>query len=155
MAVSVQLAGAPRGKQRIAASPQALLDQRPELRAERLTPDGGLLGCLACGHPELYTQRVFPRALGLSIVALAALLAPFTWYLSLVGAALLDALLYFVAPSQVVCYRCGAVHRGFAPRPRHPRYDLGVAERLRFGPKAVMGTAMRPAGTADAPDPEH
>lgn len=155
MVVSVQLAGAPGGERMLAASPQVLVRERADLRAERLAPNGGLLGCLACGHLELYTQRVFPRALGLSIVALAAVLAPFTWYLSLVGAALLDAVLYFVAPTQVVCYRCGAVHRGFAARPRHPRYDLGVAERLRFGPKAVMGTPMRPGGTADAPDPEH
>jgi len=138
-----------------AASPQELVRSRPELKGESLALNGGLVACLACGHPELYTQRDFPRTVGISIVALAAVLAPFTWYLSLVAAALLDALLYVVAPTRVVCYRCAAAHRGFAARPAHPRYDLGIAERLRFGPKAVMGTPMRPAGTADAPEPEH
>jgi hypothetical protein len=126
-----------------------------ELRRERLTADGGLVGCLACGHPELYTQRAFPRGLGLAIVIAAAVLAPFTWYLSLAVAALLDAALYWTAPSVVVCYVCGARHRGFAREPRHPRYDLGVAERLRYGAKAVMGTPMRAHGTAGAPEPEH
>jgi len=136
-----------------AGSPEELSGR--ELWRERLTPDGGLTGCLSCGHPELYTQRDFPRGLGLALVIAAAVLAPFTWYLSLVAAALLDALLYWTASSVVVCYVCGARHRGFAREPRHTRYDLGIAERLRFGPKAVMGTPMRPGGSAGAPEPEH
>jgi len=137
-----------------AATPQALLEH-PALAARRLAPGGGLLECLSCGHGELYTRRDFPRPLGIAIVVVAAVLAPFTWYLSLVGAALLDALLYTVAPSVVVCYVCGARHRGFPTSPRHPRYDLTIAERLRFGHRAVMGSAPRPGGTADAPEPEH
>lgn len=136
-----------------AESPAELLGR--ELRRERLTADGGLVGCLACGHPELYTQRAFPRGLGLAIVVVAAVLAPFTWYLSLAAAAALDAVLFWTAPSVVVCYVCGSRHGGFSSEPRHPRYDLGIAERLRHGPKAVMGTPMRPAGTAGAPEPEH
>jgi hypothetical protein len=122
---------------------------------ERLGTAGGLEGCLACGHPELYTQRRFPRWLGLGIVVLAAAFAPATHYLSLLGAAGVDALLYRFAPTRVVCYRCSARHLGFAAVPRHPRFDIGIAERLRFGPKAVMGTPMRPGGTAGAPEPEH
>jgi hypothetical protein len=125
------------------------------LHLENLNDACGLQGCLACGHPELYTRRDFPRRLGLAIVILAAVLAPFTYYLSLLAAALVDALLYRFGRTVVVCYCCEAVHAGFVPRPRHPRYDLGVAERLRYGPKAVMGTPMRPAGTAGAPEPEH
>ena len=82
-------------------------------------------------------------------------MAPFTWYLSLAVAALCDALLYRCSPTVVVCYVCGARHRGFGSDPRHPRYDLGIAERLRFGPKAVMGSPMRSGGTAGAPEPEH
>ena len=126
-----------------------------ELAREHLTEGGGLTGCLACGHPELHTRRDFPRALGLAIVVVAAVLAPFTAYLSLVAAALVDLLFYWFAPRVVVCYVCGAGHRGFAREPRHPRFDLGIAERLRYGPKAVMGTPMRPGGTAGAPEPEH
>lgn len=136
-----------------APSPQGLAGR--ELHRERLSEQGGLLGCLGCGHPELYTARDFPRGLGISIVVVAAVLAPFTWYLSLVGAALVDAILYRTARRVVSCYRCGTEHRGFAPDPPHPRYDLSIAERLRFGPKAVMGAPMRPGGTAGAPDPEH
>lgn len=125
------------------------------LHLERLTPSGGLEGCLACGHPELYSQRDFPRKVGIGVVVVAAVLAPVTHYASLLAAAAADALLYRFARTVVVCYVCRAQHRGFAREPRHPRFDLGIAERLRYGPKAVMGTAPRPGGTAGAPEPEH
>lgn len=138
----------------LAAATPAELGGR-ELHRERLSAAGGLLGCLACGHPELYTARDFARGLGLAIVVLAAVLAPFTGYLSLVAAALADLALYHRAGSVVTCYRCRAQHRGFAAAPHHPRYDLSIAERLRYGPKAVMGAPMRPGGTAGAPEPEH
>ena len=126
---------------------------------ERPTParteEPGLRACVACGHPELYTQKDFSRPLGIAIVVVAALLAPFTWYLSLVAAALLDFALYHFAPNVVLCYVCGAEHRGFAPEPRHPAFDREIEERLKFGERAVMGKPMRPGGTAGAPDPEH
>jgi len=120
-----------------------------------LSPEGGLVTCLACAHPELYTQKDFPRSIGIAVVVTAAVLAPFTWYLSLVAAALLDAALYVLAPDVVVCYACGAQHRGFPRVPRHPRFDREIEERLRYGERAVMGRPMRAGGTADAPDPEH
>jgi len=126
-----------------------------DLRQDRLSPEGGLLGCLSCGHPELHARKDFPRGLGFGIVLAAAILAPFTAYTSLVAAALLDALLYAFAPEVVVCYLCEAEHRGFPPRPRHPRFDHSIAERMRFGERAVMGKPMREGGTADAPEPEH
>jgi hypothetical protein len=125
------------------------------LERTRLSSEGGLNGCLVCAHPELYTRKDFPRAVGLAIVVVAAVLAPWTHYASLVAAAVLDFALYRLTKSVMVCYVCGAEHRGFAPMPRHPRFDREIAERLRFGPRAVMGKAMRATGTADAPEPEH
>ena len=125
------------------------------LHLERIVAGGGLAGCVACGHPELYTQKDFPRAVGIAIVVVAALLAPFTWYASLAIAALLDALLYRFAPDVVLCYVCGAQHRGFPTEPKHPRFDRVIDERLKYGERAVMGKPMRPGGTAGAPEPEH
>jgi hypothetical protein len=125
------------------------------LKLEGRLAGGGLTRCLLCGHPELYSLKDFPRWLGLTIVGVAALLAPFTWYLSLVAAAALDWLLYQRCSEALTCYVCGAAHRGFAAQPRHPRFDREIAERLRFGAHAVMGKPMRPEGTAGAPEPEH
>lgn len=146
-----------------AGSPGALASSLPcvsggephALHLERLDASGGLRGCLVCGHPELYTQKSFPRAAGITIVVVAALLAPFTWYLSLVAAAALDALMWWLGPDVVVCYVCRARHRRFPAPPRHPRFDREIDERLLYGARAVMGKPMRPGGTADAPEPEH
>ena len=129
-------------------------EQHP-LHLERLTENGGLVGCLACGHPELFRQKSFPRAAGIGVVVVAAVLAPFTYYASLAVAALVDALLYWLAPDVVVCYVCESSHHRFSPEPRHPRFDREIDERLRYGERAVMGKPMRPGGTADAPEPEH
>ncbi|MFM7297956.1 MAG: hypothetical protein ACKO4Q_12150 [Planctomycetota bacterium] len=116
---------------------------------------GGLQACTACGNTEIYTQKDFPRSLGIAIVVLAALLAPFTYYASLGVAALIDALLYHFAPNVVLCYVCRSEHRGFPPTPKHPRFDREIEERLKFGERAVMGKPMRQGGTAGAPEPEH
>jgi hypothetical protein len=125
------------------------------LHTECLTSEGGLVGCLACGHPELYRAKEFPRAVGIAIVVVAALLAPFTFYLSLVLAAVIDAVLYIVVSDMTACYRCQATHHGFLATPKHPRFDREIEERLKYGEKAVMGKPMREGGTAGAPEPEH
>jgi hypothetical protein len=126
-----------------------------ELHRGNITPDNGLVGCVVCSHPELYTRKSFPTWLGMTIVVAAAVLAPWTNYLSLVAAAALDGVLYLLVRDVVACYVCRAEHRGFGAQPRHPRFDREIAERLRFGARAVMGKPMRDGGTADAPEPEH
>ncbi|MBM3977944.1 MAG: hypothetical protein FJ299_13280 [Planctomycetes bacterium] len=126
------------------------------LLLEGLSSAGGVSRCLACGHPELYRQKDFPKALGISIVVIAAVAAPFTpYYASLFAAALVDAVLYWSLPERLVCYVCGARHSGFADVPRHPRFDREIDERLKYGQRAVMGKPMREGGTANAPEPEH
>jgi len=125
------------------------------LHRERSTEAGGLLACQACGHPELFTRKSLPPSVGILVVVVAAVLAPFTMYLNLAVAALIDFALYGLVPDAVVCYVCGAEHRGFPREPRHPGFDREIEERLKFGPRAVMGRPMRQGGTADAPDPEH
>ena len=126
-----------------------------ELKLERLTDAGGLRGCLACGHEELYRKKVFPPALGVGIVVVAALFAPFTYYISLGVAAVLDLVLFAFMPEANVCYVCNAHHRDFNPEPKHPKFDREIEERLLYGDKAVMGKPMREGGTAGAPEPEH
>ena len=116
---------------------------------------GGLWACCSCGHPELFTRRDLPQKVGIGVVAVAAILAPFTHYLSLVAAALIDCALFFLMPSVATCYVCLSEHRMYGPAPTHPRYDPEIADRVRFGDKAVMGAPMREGGTANAPEPHH
>jgi hypothetical protein len=161
VAVSVELIRE-EGRARVGAATAAELPSRVtvgersyDLHKDRITPEGGLEGCVGCGHPELYTQKDFPRWLGIVIVVVAAILAPRTRYISLFVAAGLDFLLYHLAPNMVVCYVCDTRHRRFHTSPKHPRFDREIEERLKYGDRAVMGRPMREGGTADAPEPEH
>jgi hypothetical protein len=86
--------------------------------------------CPACDSALLYVQRDFNQKVGLGIVVLGAVLAPFTpFYSSLMVAALVDAGLYALLPEITVCYRCQAHFRGFARNPRHQAFDLHIAEQ--------------------------
>jgi hypothetical protein len=87
--------------------------------------------CPGCDGTLLYVQRDFNQKAGLAIVALGAVLAPFTpYYASLGAAVLLDAALYALLPEITICYRCQAHFRGFARNPRHQAFDLHVAEQF-------------------------
>ena len=116
---------------------------------------GGLWSCCACAHPELFTRRDLPQKVGVTVVVIAAILAPFTHYLSLVAAGIIDCVLFFLMPSVATCCVCLSEHRGYHSEPNHPRYDPEIADRVRFGDKAVMGAPMREGGTANAPEPHH
>jgi hypothetical protein len=94
--------------------------------------------CSACGNTELYKKKDFPHWLGLTILAGACLAFVLSnafyqqWWgwAVLIGSALFDGLLYLWVGDVVVCYRCGAHHRGADSAACKP-YELIVAERYR------------------------
>jgi len=99
-----------------------------------------LTACPACGCAELFVRKDFPQKLGLGLVAIAALafllLAAHrrTFYLGvwiLIGATVMDALLYLVVPKVTVCYRCRAEFRRTPLNPAHGPFELAVGEKYR------------------------
>jgi hypothetical protein len=112
-----------------ACGAEALLEVPADVRASRL-----VARCLACGGAQLYVQRDFNQKAGLAVVVVGAVLAPFTYYASLVAAALIDAALYVMLPEITVCYRCHAHYRGFARNPGHQAFDLHIAEQYDARP---------------------
>jgi hypothetical protein len=85
--------------------------------------------CPACDGVQLYVQRDFNQKAGLAVVILGAIAAPFTHYLSLVAAAIIDSGLYAMLAEITVCYRCHAHFRGFRRNPAHEPFDLHIAEQ--------------------------
>jgi len=77
----------------------------------------------------LYVQKDFNRRLGLAIVLLGVLFSYHTYGLSLLVCAIIDFILYRVLPLVTVCYKCGAIHRGFVSNPRHVGFDMHTAEQ--------------------------
>jgi hypothetical protein len=101
--------------------------------------DGPLAACAVCGNAELFRQKDFPQWLGLTVLAVACttffvlqvLYRPWLAWTVLLGSAALDGLLYYgVVGDVVVCYRCGAEHRGVPSRSFDP-FELAIAERYR------------------------
>lgn len=100
--------------------------------------------CAVCGRNELYREKVVNRALGLAVVIVAAALAPFTYYVSLGVAALIDALLYWRLRERGVCYLCRAEYDRFAGIPALGKFDLHVAQvmtRYKWPPETAARNA--------------
>lgn len=111
----------------------------------RVEPTAGLLSgeevdrCAVCGYDHLHRRKNFPRRLGIAIVTVAAVatfwVPPRFFFMPLVTASIIDALLYFVVPWKVVCYVCHTEYRGIPPREDQAPYDLEKAteyQRLRW-----------------------
>lgn len=102
--------------------------------------------CCVCGAHELYVQRDFNRALGLTLAAIGLLLGPFTSWISTIVAVALDALLYLLVPSLAVCYACNAQYRGFA-RARGPKaFEIAIHDAYKFGKRFPPRRALAVAG---------
>jgi len=112
-----------RGRCRCGAEP--LLALTPSLRDRHVVDV-----CPACQGEQLYVQRDFNQRVGLAIVVVGALAAPFTpYYSSLYLAAIVDTALYLILPEITICYRCHAHFRGFVRNPKHVGFDLHLAEQ--------------------------
>jgi len=93
--------------------------------------------CAVCGHPDMYVQKDFNRALGLVIVTLGVLASvvffasgqPFLAVAALVVMALVDGVIYMLVGEVTVCYSCHAIYRGFGPNPEHGPFNLELLER--------------------------
>jgi hypothetical protein len=95
--------------------------------------------CLACGCEDLWRQKDFSPRVGLTLVGLGILLSTIAWARMepvwaigiLMAFALVDLVLYSVMRDVLVCYRCGARHRGLELSEDHPRFHLETHERYR------------------------
>jgi hypothetical protein len=97
--------------------------------------------CPWCLTTDLYTQKDFPQALGLMIVAFQIGISTVFWYYEkpietfavLLGFTFLDWALYPRVPDVTICYRCRCQVRGAGSNVdgRFPPFDLAIGERYR------------------------
>src|SRR3954452_1231666 len=95
-----------------------------------------LIKCPACGCRDLFIRKDFPQKLGLSLVVVAGIAFlvfaanPTTFYLGawiLVGAAIIDAIIYAFVGKVTVCYKCRSEFRGQPLNPEHEPFELATA----------------------------
>lgn len=89
--------------------------------------------CPLCGCQHLYRQRDVHRGWGCALVALGAILVPWTYGLSLVVLAAVDWWLYRRLREAVVCYRCDTVYRDAVPTAQQGDFDLLKHDVLKYG----------------------
>ena len=109
------------------AHPTAL----PEAAA--LGSAGRVEACCVCGSGELFSQRDFNRPLGLTLAGIGLVLGPFTHWISVGVAVVVDAALYLVVPSVVICYACNAQYRGVEEPQRPGGFDIAIHDKYKFG----------------------
>jgi hypothetical protein len=98
-----------------------------------------LQACAVCGCPDLYKKKDFPHTVGLLLLVAAfaasavtyLLYMPVATWAILIGTAVFDGVLYLLVGDALVCYRCGAHHKGFAAAPRHEPFEITIGERYR------------------------
>ena len=97
---------------------------------------GGLIDrCPGCGGPHLFLQKEFPRRIGLAIAAVGGVaflvLMGFDrvvlGFATLLGVALLDTIIYRLAPVMTVCYHCQTEYRRHPMNPKHGAFDPKIA----------------------------
>ncbi len=99
--------------------------------------------CKACGDRHLYKQNDFNRSLGLGLIVVASLATIVLQYFSLNWWAvwspmflilIIDRLFSYLSPLVVICYRCGALHRGLAREKveLYDAFDLDLNDRLIY-----------------------
>ena len=112
--------------------------QHPLHLPASLRAESRLDECALCRGKELYTVKDFPQAIGLAVVAIAAVTSFVLLYNHtlmafgvLAAAALLDLVIYLIAPPVTVCYRCGCRYRDLASNGDHKPFDLATSEKYR------------------------
>lgn len=116
----------------------------PETR--ELLASAPLSPCPVCGSTDLYWQRDFNRKLGIFIVVVGCALGPFTSWISVGIAVVIDALLYLLVPSVVVCYACNAQLRGFSEAQRPEAFDIAIHDVYKFNRRHPPRREMAVAG---------
>lgn len=107
-------------------------------------PPGRVDRCPLCGSQHFYRQRDIHRGWGCLLVAIGAVLVPWTYGLSLFLLSGVDWLLYRWLRTSVVCYRCDTVYRDADPLPSQGEFDLLKHDVLKYGKALTHLEGPRP-----------
>lgn len=100
------------------------------------TDDGRLARCAVCGQNSFYVEADFPAGIGCLVVigCIVAFLATENLWI-LIGAGIVNAVLWLTLPRRTICYKCLSEYRGVKRDPAHKEYELAQAARFADHPK--------------------
>lgn len=73
---------------------------------------GNVYDCPSCQRKDFYKQKDFNRKIGVILFVVAAILAIWTYGISLIVLWLFDLFLFKKLPEIVICYKCQTIFRG-------------------------------------------
>ena len=88
--------------------------------------------CPVCGSEDLYTQKDFNRPLGIGLVVIGLGLGPFTHWISVAVAIVIDFVLYLIFDNVEICYACNAQYRGVPKAQRPAPFDIAIHDVYKF-----------------------
>lgn len=91
--------------------------------------------CPACGNEELHQHKDFNKVIGIILLALGAILIPYTYSISFIVALAIDAILFPFCPWMQVCYNCKAELRGWKKNEKLDRFSHETAANYEYGKK--------------------
>ena len=103
-----------------------------DLYLKNLTQDV-VESCPVCGGKELHQHKDFNKKLGFVILVFGAVLIPYTYAVSFIIAAILDAILYPFFPMMQVCYNCNSEMRGYQTNPKLDRFSHETKAHYEYG----------------------
>ena len=119
---------------RIAGEPARVCEHCDRATHVTAPGEGAIIArCAACDHDQLFFQKDFNRATGMTLVVIGAVFVPWTYGASLLAVTILDYIVWRMVKDVIVCYRCQAVHRGYPANPELKPFDLVVHDRHVYG----------------------
>ena len=89
-------------------------------------------GCPLCRCKDIHQHKDLNKKLGLTLFIIGALLAPWTYYASLIIALIIDAVLYPFFPWMQVCYRCHSEMRGWPKNEKLDRFNHEIGAHYEY-----------------------
>lgn len=94
-------------------------------------------GCPRCGEHRLYQHKDFNKKVGLAVFLLGVFGSLFfyekVYYLPLLIALIIDALMFPLYPWMQICYRCETELRGWGKNPALDRFSHEIAAHFEYG----------------------
>lgn len=107
--------------------------------------------CVFCADTDFYVEKDMPRALGLSLVLVAAALVPWTYGISIIVVAFFQVPFFLLLSMRHVCYGCQALYRRFPTKASSRPFDHELATMRELArEKAEVKAAAAEAAEAAA-----
>jgi len=102
---------------------------------------GELCSCPKCERKDFYKQKDFNRKIGVMLFVIAAILAIFTYGISLIVLYLFDLLLYKRLGEVAICYKCNTVFRNVSNINNIYPFDHEMNDRIVYADHDFGGKA--------------